>query len=334
MISIRKSLSELERAEQLRQLAAAGYANAIRAAAEYAVELDPAQAAELRQNLEKIREQLQNATRPEDYQAVQANLRGELRLYRDRSTEWLDRLQRDLQSSAIAMEILADGMNANGVDHGKRLETELHAMASVEHSNDLDHVKKVVRQAAENISESWEQLRRANQLVIAQLQDEIRSLHLEIDNERRALYSDPASGAWNRQKANGRIEDNLNRDDGFCLVVARVGNLKRLEASYSAVVISGALKALVKRILGIVGKDAMIARWSEEQFAIFLEFDQAHATSLAAEIATDLSARYSVQEDGVARSLTLRMDTSMIEHPPRGNPAKFREKLATLDALN
>ena len=39
-------------------------------------------------------------------------------------------------------------------------------------SNDLVYIKKVTHEAAASISDSWDQLRRANQLVTAQLNDE------------------------------------------------------------------------------------------------------------------------------------------------------------------
>ncbi len=331
MISIRNTLNELERVDELKQLACIGYANAIRSAADYAVELDAAQAAEFRRNLRKICEQLESAAMPEDFQAVQANLRGELGLYRDLSGEWLERFQRDLNAAATAMETLAGGFLVNGVDHEKRLKTNLGLLTSVADSQDLNHVKTVVKGAAANIVEDWEQLRCANQLVIAQLNDEIRSLHREIDNERHALLTDTASGAWNRDKIRLRIDDNLTRTDGFSVILIRITNLKWLTATYPYTLTDAALKAMVKRIHGIVGKDAMIARWSEDEFAVLLELDPTRAISVSSEICKALSARYAIDEDGATRNLTLRVNTAVVERPTGSEPRRFREKLTLAD---
>jgi GGDEF domain-containing protein len=333
VISIRKSVDDLERVEQLRGLCHDGYVNAIRAAADYAIELDPAHIVELRENLQRIREQLEGASEAEDYQAVQASLRGELRLYRDRSAERLERMSRELEASTRAMQSLAGSLTTNGSDHEAKLNAGLGSLASAQNSDDLVYVKKVTLEAASGISESWEQLRRANQLVTAQLQDEILALHREIDKERRALFTDASSGAWTREKLGLRIEDNLRGDDAFCLIFASITNLMRLTATYSRSVIEGALKALVKRVHGIVGKDAMIGRWDEDQFAVLLELNPGHAMALSSEIATDLSAHFSIQEDGVARSLTLRVTTSVVGRPHCGDAGRFREKLALLDAV-
>ena len=333
MISIRKSVNALDRLEHLRELCHSGYVNAIRATAEYAIELDPKHTADLRQNLGRIREQLESAAETEDYQAVQASLRGELRLYRDRSAEWIERMAEELRASAVVMQTLAGSLASNGDDHEATLRASLRSLEQIQQSEDLVFIRKVTQEATVSISESWEQLRRANQLVTAQLHDEIRSLHREIDSERRALFTDASSGAWNREKLKLRIEDNLRGSEAFCVVMIGIGNLKRLSASYSRDVIDGSLKALVKRVHGVVGKDAMIGRWSEDQFAILLELEPAYAMAVASEVTKDLAAHFSIQENGVARSLSMRISTSVIARPNGGEPASFREKLATLDGI-
>src|SRR5208282_3012716 len=133
------------------------------------------------------------------------------------------------------------------------------------------------------------------------------SLHREIDNERRALFTDTASGAWNRDKIRLRIEDNLTRTDGFGVILICITNLKWLTATHPYTVTDAALKALVKRTHGIVGKDAMIARWSEDEFAVLMELDPTRAISVSSEICKALSARYAIYEDGATRNLTLRV---------------------------
>jgi GGDEF domain-containing protein len=333
VISIRKSVDALERAEKLRAICHDSFVSAIRAAADYAIELDPAQTAELRQNLQRLLEHLENKPEAEDYQAAQASLRGELRLYRDRSAEWLERMSRELQAAATAMQSLAGSLTSNSSEHEAQLNAGLRALAAVQESDDLVYVKQVTHDAAVSISDSWEQLRRANQMVTMQLHDEIQSLHREIDNERRAMFTDTSSGAWNREKLMSRIEDNLRGDDAFCLVIAEIGNLKRLTAAYSGQVVEATLKALVKRIQGIVGKDAMIGRWSADQFAVLLEVTPGYVMTIASAITKDLCARFSIQENGVARNLMLRASTSVVGRPFGGDATQFREKLAMLDAV-
>ena len=280
---------------------------------------------------QQIREQLARASQPEDYEAVQSNLRGELRLYRDQALEWLEKIGNDLKASALAMRGLAENLSTNGNEHEAKLEAGLRSLASVADSGDLTFIKKVTLDAAASISESWRQLRCANQLVIAQLNDEILSLHRQFDTERRAMFTDSASGAWNRQKFDQRIEDNLREDAAFSVLIASITNLRRLSTVYSRRVTDGALRALVKRIFAAVGKDAIVGRWTDDQFAILLEMSPEHATTVASEITQKLLAAYSIQDEGIARNFNLRVTTSLIGRSRTGDASRFREKLAMMD---
>ena len=93
-----------------------------------------------------------------------------------------------------------------------------------------------------SISKSYEQLREANHLMIAQIRDEIQALHSEMDNSRRSLLVDRATGAWNRQKIETRMEELLERKEGFVAIVMWVSNIKRLEASCANISITGRIR--------------------------------------------------------------------------------------------
>src|ERR1035438_5564214 len=139
--------------------------------------------------------------------------------------------------------------------------------------------------------------------MIAQFHDEIRSLHREMDNERKLLYTDRVSGAWNRKKMESRIEDLLDRGETFCVVIAWLNNLKRLEGS--------TLKEMVKSANGILGRDAMFGRWNEDEFAVIVDANAAAAIAISAELSR----------------IMVRVTTVVVEQPSGSDPEKFRQRL-------
>jgi GGDEF domain-containing protein len=306
------------------------YALAIASAAQYAVEVDPAETAQFRERLRSLEKLLQTPPNPGAVQAVGASFRGELREYRDQAQERIARLRREMLSAAEAMKVFADGVATNGAGHEKELEEELHDLTILARSEDLRKIREGIQAATQGLAASFDKMRRGNQLVIAQLQDEIRLLHQEMQAERRSLLTDSASGAWNRQKISGRMDELLRLDEPFCLLLIRIRNLKQLDIRHSRNALEGALKAVFKRLQSMTGEEATIGRWSEEEFAIILPIEPPDAMALSREAARKLSGDYTVQENGLAKSVAFQVTAGIDDRRAGADPAKFLHKVEQL----
>ena len=332
MISLRKAATELERLEELQQTLAKCYGLAIKSSAEYAVELDPNSTEYFRQRLQLLDAQCGQASAPEHYNAVQASLRGELRNYRDQAREQMSRMRKDLQNAAAAMKVFAESVTGSGDDCELQLRQEVERLEALAASDDIEQIRCGIESATGAIVRSYSQLRRSHQLVVTQLQDEIRTLHQAMDNERSRMDRDHASGAWNRQKLNERIEHLLQRNDPFCVLLVSARNLRRLERQYSSAVITDALRTLVQQFDDILGGEAMIGRWSEDVFSAILDMDPSSAMALSAEINRKLSMSFPVWTSGVAQMLTIETSSGIVDRRRDSDPSKFYRKLEQMAA--
>ena len=334
LISILKSATELDRLDDLRRAVTECYTLAIRSVSQYAVEVDPNQSAEFRLHLKDIEQQWLAAKGAAGLQDVQASFRGELREYRDQTREQLVRLRKELESAAAAMASFADEIASHGEDHEKELKCELERLEHVSASNDLLVIRGGIRTAVGEIAVSLDQMRRGNQLIVAQLQDEIRVLHQEFQAERRALFTDPASGAWTRQKLDLKIHELLRQDDRFSIIAVAVRNLPQIQLDCSRTLVEVTLKALLMRLRGTLGADTMIGRWNQHEFIAVLDLEPDTLAPIAHELAKKLCGPYSAQENGLAHNVLLDVATAALEHPAGSDPASFIYKLErTMGAL-
>jgi len=332
MISLRKAATELDRLEELQQTLAKCYTLAIKSSAEYVVELDPHSTEYFRQRLQLLDAQCSQASAPEHYNAVQASLRGELRNYRDQAREQVGRMRKDLQNAAAAMKVFAESVSENGNDCDLQLRREVEQLEALAGSDDIEKIRCGIESATSAIARSYGQLRRSHQLVVTQLQDEIRTLHQAMDNERSRMDRDHVSGAWNRQKLNERIELLLQRNDSFCVLLVSARNLRRLERQHSSEVITDALRTLVQQFDSILGGEAMIGRWSEDVFSAILDMDPSSAMALSAEINRRLSMSFPVWTSGVAQMLTVETSSGIVDRRKDSDPSKFYRKLEQIAA--
>jgi GGDEF domain-containing protein len=327
MISLFKAANEMERLEELRLTLAKCYSLALKASGEYAVELDPRSTEYFRQRLQSLEQQFGQASAPEQYTATQASLREVLRNYRDQAREQISAMRKDLQNAAAAMKTFGDSMTTSGDEHEQSLRQEVHRLEAVASSDDIQLIRGGIACATGTIVRACTELRRSHQVVITQLQDEIRTLHQAMDNERSRTERDHVSGAWSRQKLNERIGSLLRANEPFCVLFVNARNLRRLERQHSPAVVTDALRGLVQQFDGALGGESMIGRWSEELFGAILEMDPSAAMSLSAEINRKLSVAYPVWTTGVAQILTIETSTGIVDRRRDSDAAKFYKKL-------
>lgn len=332
MISLRKAATELERLEELHQTLAKCYGLAIKSSAEYAVELDPHSTEYFRQRLQALDAQCSQASAPEHYNVVQASLRGELRNYRDQAREQVARMRKDLQNAAAAMKVFAETVSNSGEDCDRQIHEEVGRLETLAGSDDIEKIRSGIESASGMILRTYGQLRRSHQLVVTQLQDEIRTLHQAMDNERSRMDRDHVSGAWNRQKLNERIDQLLQQNEPFCVLLVSARNLQRLGRQYSSAVITDALRALVMQFDTILGGEAMVGRWSEAVFSAIVEMDPSSAMALSTEINRKLSMSFPVWTSGIAQMLTIETSTGIVDRRRDSDPSKFYRKLEQMAA--
>ena len=336
MISIRKSvddldrLQELEKREGLSKAILECYTMAIDASAHYAVEIDPTLAAEFRAHLSVLEDQSRAVVSADQVRAAQSSFRGELRDYRDKTAAELKKMRQEVENATAAMVIFAETVATNGQNHENEVSTQLHNLELTKKSTSIEEIRSGIGAAVTGIQSSVQLIQRSNQLLVAQLQDEIRVLHKQIEQERRALYTDRASGAWIRQKIDTHIDNLLRQNQSFCMLLVSVRNLKRIESQHSRTVLEGTQTALVARFAAITGDNAIIGRWSQDQFVAVLDAAPGYAISLSNEANSKLSGIYTVQENGQAQKVTVQATTGVIDRSVGASADTFHRRLEQL----
>ncbi len=330
MISIRENLTALERAQQFQAATLASYIEVMRAAGEYPVELVPSQTGLYQQHLRQLERDLHSVSAPEDFGPIHTSFREELRLYRDQAREWVERMHDQIRAAAEVMQQLAARAADQGSDQDQQWQAEMRKLNTVGQLEDLAEIRRVVAEAAAGLARTYENMREADRLLILELQDEIHSLHREIEKQRRTLYTDEASGAWNRSRTEKHLEELFKRGEPFSLIVISITNLKRLARAFSAPLIEKALREMGRRIATAAGPGAKLGRWDELHFLVFPECEHARPVTVAAEMSRSLAQPFVIQQEGRPHSFSLRASTTVVEHPRDGDPAKFRTKLASL----
>jgi GGDEF domain-containing protein len=263
MISIRQNLSELERSDQLRKIALDCYLSALGNMAHYAIEFDAAITAPHRQHVSALAAELQEAS-PEVLTESRATVRGLLRDYRDKAGQYLAGLRDQLSSTAQALREMVEGLSQCDTDHGAKLSHALARLRDTANSPEGGQVRAAVRELADTIEESVEQMRKQHRFTVSQLQTEMRLLHNRIDSLESAAVTDDATKFSNRRF----LAEYLSAmpPEGACFLILKMRGLAEARARFGPSIAENVLATFGRRLRNTVPKEAVIGRWSEQDF--------------------------------------------------------------------
>ncbi|MFM2125102.1 MAG: Diguanylate cyclase, domain [Acidobacteriota bacterium] len=394
MLSLNQSIQKINEEEAARLAAARELSAAADAAAEYAVEVDPRETGQFREHLRNLSEQLSRQPSHDSLQSARHNFQTELRQYSAHASKEVRRLKQDLHAAAQAMQSFAQGISTGAHEHEALLRQEFEQLTRASDQDDLPALRATVRQTVAAVTASYQELRQAHNLVIAQLrdeirtlqqtverqsnsatpapptllerrvldqhleeklrarqgfhlllarpchpdhpkvpdevtiaqlQDEIRSLHREVEHERRAALEDPVTHLWNRAKLDARIQDLVLLNETFCVFTLGIRNLSQLAAS-DARLHSETLRAFGRRLQNCVktsGEIGMPGRWSEDCFAIVFNLPLSGVPVAAEQLQSTLGGNYSIQLDGESHIVSLDLRVQAVERPKGGNEGAF-----------
>lgn len=327
MISIRKATTEMDRIIELQESLGKCYLQAIRSSSDHAVEFDVRVLEEFRAQLFALEATFIEAASAQAYQAVQNTWRSELKKYQDQGREHVGRLRQELQAAAAAMRSFADHITVNGSDCETQIRQQIDLLDALAASEDLNEIRAGLRAATSTIWQTCEQLRRANQMTVVQLQDEIRQLHKAVERERSRQNRDHTSGAWGREKLDERIEHLLGCDEPFHVLFVSVRNYRKMQANTPRVAVQESLRALLERFGSILRGEAMIGRWCDNVFTAILETELSAAVELSEEIRRKLSASYTVNDENGPRRVAIEVNAGIVDRRRGLDAARFRLKL-------
>jgi GGDEF domain-containing protein len=328
LISLLKTGHEMDRLAKFKDAALECYGLAIASTEQNVIEVNQEQAGLFRAELQALANQLNAATTPEDVRKIQDLFGEDLREYRDNAHERIRQLRKEMDAALSALEEFAGDTAARGDDHEKVLKNALQTLDAAAANDRLEPIKAAIRAASAGILASFEQMQARNQFAVAQLKDEIRVLHQKLQAGGRSAA--PAFEARNRQDVEARINEMLEQDTSFCLVLIVLKNLKPLASRYSDTAVEEALQDLQIRLRGALGDVSMLGRWSANQFVAILNVSPGRAMAVTRDAAQKLTEPYSCTYNGIPSSLVFQVAAGVVDYQAGSDVLKFHPKLASL----
>jgi GGDEF domain-containing protein len=329
LISLRKSINELDKLNECKRTAVDCYGLAIAAVAEHAVEVDAAQVAQFRSTMQSLQERVKPDVTAEQLRHVQTSLSAELEDYSEKVYQRLQRLRDDVRAASQAVEVFAGNFSASGSDLDVEVKRDLQRLDKAARNASLDELRGVIGAVSASIASSFERVKSSNQLAIAQLKDEIRVLHKEIEIARKSRGAGRPAPTAAQKEVFLQVDAFRQRNTSFSVILVAVKNLRGLQSCYSKVAIESTLTSFHARLKHALPGGSASSRWTDAQFAAIVTLESTAAMAMSRELAKQLSGSYVVQ-DGGFQTVALEANAGVIDCKTQADSASLQRRLEQL----
>jgi diguanylate cyclase (GGDEF)-like protein len=316
MISLKKSLSQIEELSDRLAAALGLLAGAIGSIEQHAVEVNEADAAEHRQSLRRIRKSVEESQSREALEQCGLDLENELRRYARRAAVFLKDRQREIREILEILAQAAQTITTRSDDYSTQFGKLAHDLESVAALDDLTFIRKRLADSVSRLRACVESMQRDEMASVARLQGELQTFRRRLQEAETMAATDPLTGLANRREAEALMARKIKSGRAFCIMLFDLDGFKGVNDRYGHNVGDHLLQAFAKRLQGQFRSDDAVCRWGGDEFLVVLSAPLPDATERAHAVASRMGGLYAVQTARGAVNIYVSASVGLAQYEP------------------
>ena len=336
MISIKRSVDDLELKDRLIEKSIECYRDAVRGIGEYAFEACPPIASDFRRQLGELERGLDIRKIPHSPEAAQTLQRISTDLLRtliEFSSQSVEIFRQDTSNLREILAILgatAEALNSHNQagagrfhDFGKQLED----LSRIEDLNILrSSLSAHVIEFRGRVDEMYEEGR----ATINRLQEDVIAFREKLDTAEMQAATDPLTGTFNRRELQRQIDIRIATSKHFSLLMFDLNEFKSINDRFGHPAGDQILKHFAQAVKSSVRTGDVVARWGGDEFIVLFDSGIDDAIARSRHIFAKLEAPVAVQAGSRTVLLAVRASSGVAErHANESSQSIF----ARVDAL-
>jgi len=330
MISLKKSLSDLDRLESMQRAASECYRAAVQTAGEHVVETEKSATRLFREELENLASRVKAAATASELNETRIAFEQSLEQYARQGSRYLRTLEQQVTSTRRALSDVVDSLAQTGGDEQERIESGLSRLEEIAGQPGVRRVCPEMSVLVASIEDGVGKLCKKNQLVVAQLRDELHSLQVTLDKAQHTARRDDRAGVTSRIELLGRIRRMLAVRKSFCLVLLSVSNAAYLRSTYPGQQLDDAYDDFSRQLTDFVEPHVVCGQWNQSVYAVLVEKQKPEAMELGVRLADRLAGPYFPREAADGRVINLRLTSGVIEANGRDTEGRLLVRIERL----
>lgn len=179
----------------------------------------------------------------------------------------------------------------------------------VMHLETVAEFRAQIQAQVNQLEKVMEDMKRENQALLDDLQREMHSYRRQLDRANTGANMDALTGLGNRRTFESRVEELIQAQVGFCLLLIDFNRFKSINDQHGHLAGDELLRAFAERLQNHIREDDTAVRWGGDEFVVLLPLNLSSAMARARMLESSLSGDYRIQADG--KQLRVRLGFSI-----------------------
>jgi diguanylate cyclase (GGDEF)-like protein len=319
MISIKQSVSDLERAHRIAEKSIECYRDALRGVREHVLEASPLIGFDYRRQIEQLESELDARKILKDPAAVVLlaqigeKLMDTVREFSNRSVEAFRQDTSNLRDILATLGGMAEALNVQNLvssDEFQSFEQHLEELTRIE---DLSLLRQSLSARVVDFRSKIDELSEKSRATISRLQCDVSIFRKKLDEAELQAATDPLTETCNRRELQRQIDLRIDLGKQFSLLMFDLNEFKSVNDRFGHAAGDHVLKHFANVVKSCVQPCDVVARWGGDEFIVVLDASIEEAKARSRQIFSKLEAPVVFQVRGRAVMLGIRASSGVAE---------------------
>jgi diguanylate cyclase (GGDEF)-like protein len=314
MISLKKSLNEIEELDSLFRTSLRCYLSAIESIEECPVEVAPEELSEHSGRLKQIRKTVSADPNVEVLEGSRTELSTEIRRHAQRVNGYFRSKEKEIREILTILAHTAEALTERSDLHAAQFRGLARELESAAQLDSLSLIRKKLSEGVGRLKSYADSMWQQNQASVAQLQHELNTVHRRLEEAETLAAKDPLTGLANRREAERLIAAKIQAGRLFCIMLFDLDGLKNINDRHGHHVGDQVLRTFARRLEGQYRPDDIVCRWGGDEFLVILSSTLRDAIERAADVAEKTRGLYKVQGASGTMSVHVSASVGVAQH--------------------
>lgn len=316
MISLKKSMNELDALDCLSRTTLQCYLAAIKSVEEHAVEVEAGLVADYRDRLRQIRNELSAEPNPEVLENTRIRLEDELKDYSAKASGLLSAREKDIKQILSVLAEAAGSLTERSDIHARQFRGLAKELETVSQLESLSLIRSRLGEGVTRLKTCVDLMWQENQASVTQMEQRLETFQQRLEEAETLASTDPLTGLANRREAERLMSSRIQAGMPVCVMLFDLDGFKKINDRFGHYVGDQVLRAFASRLGEQFRTNDVVCRWGGDEFLVVLSTALTDPIGRAETVADRMRGLYAIQSPAGPVNASVSASVGVAQHTP------------------